>query len=49
VTSSAGTLRRRDLEDVTDELDAAVFDDGELSVELLVQSAREERSLLASR
>jgi len=49
VTSSTGTLPRSDLEDVTDELDAAVFDDGELSVELLVQSAREERSLLTSR
>jgi hypothetical protein len=49
VTSSAGTLPHSGLDDVTDELDAAVFDDGELSVELLVQSAREERSPLAGR
>jgi hypothetical protein len=48
VTSRAGVLRHRDLDDVTDELEPAVFDDGSLSVERLVRAAREDRPLLAA-
>ncbi len=45
VTSRAGTLPHGDLDEAMDELDAAVLDDGALSVELLVRAAREERVL----